>query len=194
MDAAAVENVWNSFNTRLERFVRSRVEDTQAADDVLQDVYLKIHRSIDSLHDEERLQAWIYQITRNTIHDYYRSQKALIGITELDDDTPLFIQQTEDTDDEITQRLVGSVRAMIDALPEDYRQALLLTEIDGLTQRELAERLGISLSGAKSRVQRGRRLLREMLLACCHFEFDRLGKVIDYYPHCKSCMDDACSA
>ena len=71
---------------------------------------------------------------------------------------------------------------MVESLPDDYRQALLLTEYEGLTQRELAERLGLSVSGAKSRVQRAREKLKEMLLDCCHFEFDRLGRVIDYQP------------
>ena len=81
---------------------------------------------------------------------------------------------------------------MIELLPEDYREAILLTEYHGLTQQQMAERLGISLPAAKSRVQRGKKLLRELLLACCHFQFDRQGKVIDYYPRCQCCADAAC--
>jgi RNA polymerase sigma-70 factor (ECF subfamily) len=76
---------------------------------------------------------------------------------------------------------------MIAGLPEHYRQALLLTEYQGLTQEQLAERLGISLSGAKSRVQRAREKLRDMLLRCCHFEFDRRGRIVDYYQRCCCC-------
>jgi RNA polymerase sigma-70 factor (ECF subfamily) len=97
-----------------------------------------------------------------------------------------------EADEDIEARLAASLRSMIDCLPEEYREALILTEFEGITQQELAQRLGLSLSGAKSRVQRGRKMLREMLLACCHFEFDRLGKVIDYYPHCQCCADGAC--
>jgi RNA polymerase sigma-70 factor, ECF subfamily len=74
---------------------------------------------------------------------------------------------------------------MIFNLPEPYREALVLTEFDGLTQQELADRLNISLSGAKSRVQRGRRQLKQMLEECCTFEFDRRGKVIDCAPRAK---------
>jgi RNA polymerase sigma-70 factor, ECF subfamily len=84
---------------------------------------------------------------------------------------------------------VGSTRS-----PDEYRQALLLTEYKGLTQRELAERLGLSFSGAKSRVQRAREKLKAMLLDCCHFEFDRLGKVIDYQPKCACCRDRECGS
>jgi RNA polymerase sigma-70 factor (ECF subfamily) len=71
---------------------------------------------------------------------------------------------------------------MIDSLPSHYREALLLTEYEGLSQKDLADRLGISISGAKSRVQRARAMLRDLLMECCHFEFDRYGTVIDYHP------------
>ena len=76
-------------------------------------------------------------------------------------------------------------------LPGPYRQALILTEYQGLTQKQLAERMGLSLSGAKSRVQRARKMLKELLLECCHFEFDRYGTVFDYRPrNCKRCCGD----
>jgi RNA polymerase sigma-70 factor, ECF subfamily len=77
---------------------------------------------------------------------------------------------------------------MVNELPEPYRQALLLTEYQGLNQKQMAERLGISVSGAKSRVQRAREKLRDMLLNCCHFEFDRRGRIVDYYEHCCCCQ------
>jgi RNA polymerase sigma-70 factor (ECF subfamily) len=80
---------------------------------------------------------------------------------------------------------------MLNCLPEKYRQALLLTEYRGMTQQEVAEHLGISLSGAKSRVQRAREKLKEELLNCCHFEFDRLGKIMSYHPKCAACASSA---
>ena len=72
---------------------------------------------------------------------------------------------------------------MLEGLPPDHWEALYLTEYEGLTQKELAERLGIGLSGAKSRVQRARARLKAMLLDCCHFELDRRGRVTNYYDH-----------
>jgi RNA polymerase sigma-70 factor (ECF subfamily) len=100
----------------------------------------------------------------------------------------------EDADRDVAQELIPNVRVFIGRLPEVYRQAILLTEYEGLTQRELAERLGISLSGAKSRVQRAREKLKRMLLDCCHFEFDRLGRIIDYQPRCQCCADGNCGS
>jgi RNA polymerase sigma-70 factor (ECF subfamily) len=182
-----VEAVWDSLNGKLSRFIRSRIDDDAAADDVLQEVYLKIHLNLDSVRAHDRIESWVYQIARNAVHDYYRQR---VPTAEIGED--IAVAEADDADDEIVRRLASSVRSMIDLMPDDYREALILTEYDGLTQAQLAQRLGISLSGAKSRVQRGRKMLREMLLACCHFQFDRLGKVLDYYPRCQCCAEGRC--
>lgn len=184
----SAENVWNDFSQSLERFIRKRVTDEQAAADLLQDVYVKIHTHIDDLHDYERLQGWVYQIARNTVYDYYRTRRIPMQL----DETLAEPDDHEDSDD-VNLRLAQSLHSMIDCLPEEYQEALRLADFEGITQQELAVRMGLSLSGAKSRVQRARKLLREALLACCHFEFDRLGKVIDYNPHCQCCTDNTCA-
>ena len=88
--------------------------------------------------------------------------------------------------------LALSLRGLVEQLPDPYREALLLTEFQGLSQVELAGRLGLSVSAAKSRVQRARGKLRDMLLACCHIELDRRGRVIDYYERCCCCNSSSC--
>jgi RNA polymerase sigma-70 factor (ECF subfamily) len=181
------ENLWETFHTGLRYFILQRIPDEQSADDVLQETFLKIHTRIETLRDEDKLQSWMYQIARNAIADYYRQQKATVELPEalLVPDEPVF-------EDEVIKDLIPSVKAMVGSLPDAYREALILTEYEGLTQRELAQRLGLSFSGAKSRVQRAREKLKAMLLDCCHFEFDRLGKIIDYEPHCACCNDEGC--
>ncbi|HEX2618662.1 MAG TPA: RNA polymerase sigma factor SigZ [Phototrophicaceae bacterium] len=183
-----VETVWNTLNPCLIRFIRRRVPDEQIADDLLQEVYLKIYTHITSLRDDRRLEAWVFQIARNAIIDYYRTRKPVDELDELSE--TIAAPDTVDIDDEIDEpddlsaRLSEGVQKTIESLPEEYRQALILTEYEGLTQQELADRLGLSLSGAKSRVQRGRKLMRELMLACSYFKVDRLGKVVDYRPCC----------
>lgn len=147
------EDLWETLHDRLLRFIRARVSDETSAEDILQDVFLKIHARIDTLRDQDRLQSWIWQIVRNALSDHYRA-----------------------------------LRPMVEALPDPYREALQLTEYQGLTQQELAQRAGISLSGAKSRVQRAREKLKALLLDCCHFELDRRGGIIDYHSHCPCCV------
>ncbi|HET8844165.1 MAG TPA: RNA polymerase sigma factor SigZ [Ktedonobacteraceae bacterium] len=183
------EQAWEAFHTPLHQFIRHRVADDATAEDLLQEVFLKIHQQGASLRDARRLESWIYQITRNLIIDYYRSLHHPMITLET---AELLDLPEELPDDDIVSELLPCVRAMVLALPEPDRQALILTEYQGLTQKELGERLGLSFSGAKSRVQRAREKLKQELLACCHFELDRRGHILDYYPHCTCCDQVPC--
>src|SRR3984893_9936318 len=129
------ENLWETFHTGLKHFILKRIPDEQSADDVLQETFQKIHMRIATLRDEEKLQSWMYQIARNAIADYYRQQKATVELPEalLVPDEPVF-------EDEVIKDLIPSVNAMAQRLPATYREALILTEYEGLTQRELAQR------------------------------------------------------
>jgi RNA polymerase sigma-70 factor (ECF subfamily) len=182
------EHVWEAFHTPLQQFIRRRVSDEATAEDVLQDVFLKIHLHVEALKDVKKLESWIYQITRNAIIDSYRESRPT---TTLEPAEVLDLPE-ELPDDDVVSELLPCVRAMVRSLPELDRQALVLTEYQGLTQKELSERLGLSFSGAKSRVQRAREKLKQQLLECCHFELDRRGHIIDYQTRCHSCETAAC--
>jgi RNA polymerase sigma-70 factor (ECF subfamily) len=170
-----LETIWHEFADRLGQFIRARVNDPAAADDIRQDVFVKIQRRLGSLRDFSKLESWLYHIARNAIIDHYRARRETTEIAEsLPADAP-----GHDAD---VEGLKAAFRRMIDNLPEPYREAIALTEFHGLTQQQLAERAGISLSGAKSRVQRGRAMLKADLEACCRFEFDRRGRVMDCEP------------
>src|ERR1700719_2570676 len=145
------ENVWEAFSTNLKQFILKRVADEDNAEDILQEVFVKIHTRIHTLRDEEKLPGWIYQIARNAIYDYYRAQKAILALP----DTPFFLTE-EMPGENVIEELLPCITDMVNRLPAEYRQALILTEYEGLSQKELGERLGISYSGAKSRVQRAR--------------------------------------
>lgn len=170
------EEVWRSFYSPLRNFIIKRVKNDHDADDILQNVFMKIHANLDTLKDDQKLQSWIYQITRNCIIDYFRKEKFQMK-TDLPDELP--IDQVEEMNDAVKE-LSACIRPMIQGLSDKYKQALELTELGDCTQKELSDQLGISISGAKSRVQRGREKLKEILLSCCNFEFDRLGNIINY--------------
>ncbi|WAH38130.1 RNA polymerase sigma factor SigZ [Alicyclobacillus dauci] len=172
------QHIWEEFSGKLQGFIFSRVNNQFDADDILQDVFRKIHDNIDSVEDDAKIQGWLFRIARNTIIDHYRS-KAKNNSVPIDDKEDMFAAPEEEVAN-LNETVASWLNATIADLPDKYREAIVLTEIEGLTQKELAERLGISLSGAKSRVQRGREKLKEMILDCCHLEFDRLGNVIDY--------------
>lgn len=179
--------IWEEFSQRLGGYIRKRVDDPQDADDLLQEVFLKIHTRLHTLEDQDRLLPWLYTITRNTILDYYRARRPNAPLPEdlAEDPEPL--------EAEPEARLAAGLQRMIQScLPGDYQEALLLTEIEGMKQADLAERLGLSVSGAKSRVQRGRVLLHQALTECCQFHFDRTGQIVDYHPHAKDCACGEC--
>jgi RNA polymerase sigma-70 factor (ECF subfamily) len=182
METLNIQMVWEAFRTSLRQFILSRVSNEQDAMDILQEVFIKIHFHLPSLKDEDKLHSWVYQITRNTIIDFYRSRgknKNQFLTPELEN--KLFNETDRIAEDENKNTIVSSwLKDMIEQLPDKYKQALLLTEFEEITQKELAERLGISISGSKSRVQRARERLKKAILECCHLEFDYSGNVLDY--------------
>ncbi len=164
--------LWQEFARPLRGFLRSRVRTEADADDLLQEVFLKVHSGLPQLHDASKLQGWVYRIARNAIADHHRRGPREEPVAEFPD-----IAESLDGEDEVDLR--PAIRRMVAALPAEAREAIVLTEFQGLSQAELATRFGISLSGAKSRVQRARTALRKMMDDCCCFEFDRRGRVID---------------
>ena len=181
------QQVWDEFSTALRAFIRRRVRDDHVADDLLQDVFVRIHDKLDALDDEERMASWIFRIARNVVTDFYR-RRSDDTFDEKDIATDQ-VTRDENINEQVGQWLINRIAE----LPEDYRIAVSLSELKGVRQTEIAEQLGLSASGAKSRVQRGRKMLKEMLLRCCHFEFDRRGNVIDYQvkAECTTCCDTA---
>ena len=175
------ELIWKEYHTGLHSFIQSRVGDTSVADDILQDVFLRIHSRIGTLKESSKIQSWIYQITRNAIIDHYRAHKKM-------EELPETLAASEPEPDDQSRWEIGTcLLPMIQSLPEHYRQALMMSEMEGMTQKEVAVKQELSLSGAKSRVQRGREMVKEMLLQCCRFEFDHRGSVIDYESKGKTC-------
>ncbi len=154
----------------------------QDAEDILQDVFLKIYSNIDQVKDNDRIYAWVYRITRNSIADFFRKKRDTIEFSDLSGE-----RKTDNDEEEIINGLVLCLKNMIDSLPDKYKQAIMLTELGGLTQKELAQKLGMSISGAKSRVQRGRNLLKEKFFQCCKFQFDAYGNIIEYQHKKDSC-------
>jgi RNA polymerase sigma-70 factor (ECF subfamily) len=180
------EEIWTAFRHQLYTYIRARARSPQDAEDIRQDVFVKVHRGIRNLEDEAHLSSWLYRVTHNTIIDHYRKKRPEPTLEEppaaIEDDLPI-----------AEQKLAPFLRELIDGLPTAYREALTLSEIDGLTQTEMGQRLGLSASGAKSRVQRGRAMVREQLLECCHVELDRRRHVIDYAPAGSERWPDGCS-
>ncbi len=195
------QRLWQELHERLLSYIRGRVATMEDAEDILQDVFLRIHANIHRLKDTRSVTAWIYQIARNAIIDYHRSRAGNAGVTVglLDEGNDGAVAASgEDVSTDASHRAIEEfarcLLPFLEQLPEHYRQAVTLTELKGMKQTEAARKLGLSVSGMKARVQRGRGKLKEAILDCCTVELDRRGGLVDYERRngC-ACEDCACN-
>lgn len=163
--------IWGEYQSELKRFVRSKVKDNDSSNDILQDVFIKLHSKIGTLKEEEKIRPWLYQISRNAITDYFRKKKFSVSSDSVD--LPIE-NDSENNNTEFT----GCVKPHINKLPEKYRLALTKVELENCSQLQLSKELNISYSALKSRVQRGRELLKKYFEACCDISTDKYGNVI----------------
>ena len=162
-------NTWANTRQELKNFIYRKVKDKEVTEDIVQDVYLKVHFKLGQLKDSDKITGWIYQITRNAITDHFRSKSKGIPLVELD----------WESDKHVLNECVSScLTEMLDTLPDNYKEALTLAEMENLSQIELANRLNISYSGAKSRVQRARQMLRDKMDEHYLIKTDSYGNVI----------------
>ena len=179
----STESVWSSCSSQLKAYIVKRTSNPSIADDILQDVFIKIHENIDSLRDNTKICGWAFHITNNCIIDYYRKHTIEPSKTYLLSDQELGIYEDNEGNVMNESEIISSgLPSMISSLPAKYAEALTMVELQGLSQVQLAKQLNLSLSGAKSRVQRGRQMLKDSLMNCCHFEFDKYGTIISSHP------------
>jgi RNA polymerase sigma-70 factor (ECF subfamily) len=170
------------------RFIGSRISDGATADDLTQEVFVKVQTRSAQVRDPRRLMGWLIQIARNTVADHFRGSRSTEAFKEEHlAEVPTRPESFEREENKLRDELAAYIRSVVQGLPDIYRDALVLTEYDGLSQVELAQRLGLSVSAAKSRVQRGRAMVRETIDRCCHFELDRYGTVVECTPKQSRC-------
>lgn len=171
------------FTAKLRAFIRGRVPDDATTDDLTQETLLKVYRSRAALRDDDRLESWVYRIARRTLIDYYRKRRPSEAL-------PLTLQiVSHDETSAFRDAVISSTIRYMDQLPQAYRVPLQLFEIDRLPMPKIASRLGLSLTSVKSRIRRGRQMLKQKLQDCCHFEFDQRGRAIGWERRNPRCCD-----
>ena len=174
---------WRAIEARLRPFVASRVADHFDVDDIVQEILLRVRRGLPRLRDDQRFGPWVYRVARNAIADHLRAERRRVSMLLAARDEVEGGDNEIESEDPGFQQAVGAYTAsLIDSLPAPYREALRLVEVDGSTQAAAAQRLGVSVSGMKSRVQRGRRLLRAALERDCAVVTDARSRVVECRP------------
>jgi RNA polymerase sigma-70 factor (ECF subfamily) len=180
---AAAEPLWSELQQRLRAFVARRVPDPVAVDDLAQEIMLRLYTHMGRLREQERLDAWAYQIARNVIADYWRGRAARREVPlhqELSDQLASLPELEPEHDvEQLRGEIASCLAPMVERLADPYREAIRLTDLGDRTQAQAATEFGLSVPGMKARVQRGRQQLRELLRACCQIELDRRGQITE---------------
>mgnify|MGYP001266357337 CR=1 FL=1 len=180
---ATTEEVWARFHASLTRFVSRRVKRPVDVDDIVQQVFVRVHVGLPRLRDQDRVHAWIFRTARNAIADYYRAPGARreIAVGDLGDvDAAAGVPVGADEDTGAMAELSRCLEPLLAGIPARDVAILNLIEVEGLSQAAAARQAGISLSGMKSRVQRARARLRDAVEDCCRVELDRRGGIVAY--------------
>ncbi|HEY7410894.1 MAG TPA: sigma-70 family RNA polymerase sigma factor [Vicinamibacteria bacterium] len=173
------EALWLEFRGRVRAFVARRVAGSAEVDDIVQWVFLRLHRSLPGLREADRVHAWLYRTARRAIADYYRgrarNREVPAGGTADLEPLARDVDRDQGVEDRELHRAAACLAPLVDELPAPYREAILLADLQGVRLADAARTAGVSLSGMKSRVQRGRQRLRELLVDCCRIAVGRHG-------------------
>lgn len=178
---------WEQLHADLRAFIGRRVRNPSDVDDLVQQVLLQIVKGLSSLRDTGRLHAWVYRTARNVVVDHYRASAGRREIASgsgddlsVEDRTTAPAHGFDEGDDAALRELATCMTPLLRRLPPAYRDAVTLTDLEGISQTEAARRAGLTTSGMKSRVQRGRQQLKAVLNACCRVQLDRSGAIDSY--------------
>lgn len=171
-----IRGLYNQFHKSLLGYIRSKVRSVEDAQDILQNVFAKIATHSESLSKKEKIQNWLFTITRNTIIDYYRVNATKKSIVLLDERAD---QISEELLEDSTKGLDQCIHHLIAMLPDDYREIIIDSEINGIAQKTLAEKYSMAYPSMRSRVQRGRERLKQILYNCCHIQTDKHGNILE---------------
>ena len=174
---------WESLTGKLYIYLLKNVKDKDIAEDILHDAFLKIIEKRQFYRYKENYDGWAFRITKNVLIDYYRKIKTNADLKRIKND----LDENKDELDTY-KHLIPALKEFIENLPEKYSKPLILSDIEGIKQELIAQKLGLSVSGAKSRIQRARKILKEYFLKCSDYKFDSRGMVIEFYPKSPSCI------
>lgn len=170
------DELWNNFSEKLFHYIKSQVSSEHDAEDILQNVFIKIYKSIEQLENQAAIKPWIYMITKRTIIDFYKKKKDVSVAPETFNGIKDEIEEMDNMNDDIS-KCIGN---MLFTLPEKYQSVYDMYENKEMKHKEIAEKLDISLSTSKVRLNRAKQLFKDKLLVCCDFEVDKYGNIINY--------------
>ncbi|AIW22089.1 RNA polymerase sigma factor SigZ [Vibrio coralliilyticus] len=178
-----LEDVWTQYQQAVKSFLHSKVSNPDDVDDLQQEILIKTYQNLNTVKDAESVKSWLFQLANRTIIDFYRKRARQQRDGELEANDLWFEEQEKS----IEQDMMKCIKPFIQALPADQSELLDAVELQGASQKQLAEKAGVSYSTLKSRVQKGRTELRKLFEGCCSLSLDKHGNVIDCEEKSESC-------
>ncbi|NOH78216.1 RNA polymerase sigma factor SigZ [Vibrio sp. RE86] len=178
-----LEEVWGQYQKALKSFLHSKVSNPDDVDDLQQEILLKTHQNLSSVKDADSVKSWLFQLANRTIIDFYRKRARQQRDSELQAED-LWFEQEEAT---LEQEMAECIKPFVDALPSDQSSLIDAVDLQGESQKRLAEKVGVSYSTLKSRVQKGRLELRKLFEDCCTLQLDKHGNVMECEAKSNSC-------
>jgi RNA polymerase sigma-70 factor (ECF subfamily) len=178
-------DLFASYHDKIRRYILGMVHDPAEADDLTQDVFLQVHRKLDSVRDSDAVVSWLYRIATHVSYDRFRRSSrrprteplevdpadGAAGLGDIANQLRLdrALEQTE---------MSACVRKYIDELSTEYQQVIFLHDVEGLSNPQIAEMLGVSLDAVKIRLHRARRKLQIALGEHCDLSLDEQGVLV----------------
>lgn len=164
-----ITELWEKYSEALKTFIVSRVKNEEVAKDLHQEVFLRAYLRMEDLKNEGAVRAWLFSIARNLIMDHFRIS-AKVSSAPVPEEGSFKFKSDHSAED--------CLFPLIEELPDKYRHVMELVALEGKTSQEISRTLNISVSGAKSRVQRGRKLLQKGFMGCCGFKLNDKGFLV----------------
>lgn len=191
----ATSRIWASFQAGVRRLVLRKVSATDDVDDIVQDIFVRIHTGAEQIRDSEKVESWVFGIARRAIADYYRAEYRKPETETLEsgmtgswgDEQRTASVGEHEGDHTVHEEVLSWLEPTIKHLPEKYARAVRLSDIEGRSQKEIASELGLSYTATKSRIQRGRKMVSERIKDCCQVEFGGDGQAVEFRRRGKQC-------
>lgn len=168
-----VPALWLEHKAALKNYIFKRVKDEDLANDILQEVLLKVYNFCLSKSGVRNVRSWLYQIAHNTMVDHFRKESRNGGIEKE-------VECAEEDENLAFKEALEYIKPLLNFLPEEYSVPLRMADLEGMKQADIADKLNLSLTATKSRIQRARSLLKAEFITCCHFETDATGGILSF--------------
>jgi RNA polymerase sigma-70 factor (ECF subfamily) len=169
--------VHDQFYERVRKFILASVRDESAADDLVQEAFMKIQENLDSVRDASKISSWVFRIAHNLCQDHFRTRKKLPSHEEIHEglvniqETPL---QKKVEQGEMSQ----CVQDQLNLLPESLRSVLIFSDVMEFSQQEIADILRLTVENVKVRLHRARKKFKAILEEKCTFEVDERNVLV----------------